>query len=279
MFDWLKRIRASAKRCASDGHGLAYRLLRARPAYGLAGKFDSARTTEDNRRHWAKADGLSAEAAARARADTEQQLLDELVRLRIQAFEDEHERRMAMIRQEYAERYRQLQAQGASEAALARLQKIRDAKLAAERKRHAEEVAEKERQAREEAARALEARLDREASLRHQIARQEIMNTKEGLAQRKALLELEKKQALAEAETAGERGLVEKLYQLKMQAAEAAGAIADRIATRGTFSARAASLAVRDRTAERNLKANEEVAKHAKRLDERDQRRGELAFA
>ena len=59
MFDWLKRIRASAKRRrASDGRGFAYRLLRA--------KFDSAQTTEDNRRHWASADGLSADAAASA---------------------------------------------------------------------------------------------------------------------------------------------------------------------------------------------------------------------
>jgi len=66
VFDWLKRIRASAKRRASDGRGFAYRLLRARPAYGLAGKFDSAQTTEDNRRHWAGADGLSADAAASA---------------------------------------------------------------------------------------------------------------------------------------------------------------------------------------------------------------------
>jgi len=67
VFDWLKRIRAAAKRRrASDGRGLAYRLLRAKPAYGLAGKFDSAQTTEDNRRHWANADGLSADAAASA---------------------------------------------------------------------------------------------------------------------------------------------------------------------------------------------------------------------
>jgi len=66
VFDWLKRIRASAKRRASDGRGFAYRLLRAKPAYGLAGRFDSAQTTEDNRRHWANADGLSADTAASA---------------------------------------------------------------------------------------------------------------------------------------------------------------------------------------------------------------------
>jgi len=220
----------------------------------------------------------AAEATAKARADTEQQLLDELVRLKIQAFEDEHQRRMAMIRQEYDERYRQLQEQGASEAALARLQNIRDEKLAAERKLHAEEVAEKEKEARAEAAREIEAQMDREASLRNQIARQEIMNTKEGVAQRKALLQLEKKQALAEAETEKQRGYIEKLYGLKLKALRAARDIADRFTTRGTFSARATGLAVRDRTAERNLKANEEAAKHVKRMDERDRRRGELAF-
>ncbi len=59
MFDWLKRIRASAKRRrTSDARGLAFRVLRA--------KFDSARTTDENRRHWASADGLSADAAASA---------------------------------------------------------------------------------------------------------------------------------------------------------------------------------------------------------------------
>jgi len=221
----------------------------------------------------------AAEAVAEKRADTEQQLLDELVRLKIQAFEDEHERRMAMIRQEYDERYRQLQDQGASEKALARLQSVRDEKLAAERKRYAEAVAAKEKEAREEAAREMQAQANREADLRGRIARQEIMNTKEGVAQRKALLQLEKKQALAEAETAGERSLVEKLYGLKLKALGAARDIADRFATRGTFSARAAGLAVRDRTAERNLKANEETAKRTKRMDERDRRRGELAYS
>ena len=41
-------------------------VLRARPASRRAveGKFDSAQTNADNRRHWANADGLSANAAA-----------------------------------------------------------------------------------------------------------------------------------------------------------------------------------------------------------------------
>jgi len=55
VFNWLKQIRASAKR-RRVGDASGFRLLRA--------KFDSARTTEENRRHWANADGLSADAAA-----------------------------------------------------------------------------------------------------------------------------------------------------------------------------------------------------------------------
>jgi capsid protein len=38
--------------------------VRAKPACQLSGRFDSAQTTPDNRRHWANADGLSADAAA-----------------------------------------------------------------------------------------------------------------------------------------------------------------------------------------------------------------------
>ena len=37
--------------------------LRAKPACNLSFRFDSAQTTLDNRRHWANADGLSADAA------------------------------------------------------------------------------------------------------------------------------------------------------------------------------------------------------------------------
>jgi len=52
MFDWLRNI-------------LGRRDERARP-HGLMvrAKFDSAQTTADNRRHWANADGMSADAAA-----------------------------------------------------------------------------------------------------------------------------------------------------------------------------------------------------------------------
>jgi len=39
-------------------------LVRAKPACQLSGRFDSAQTTADNRRHWSNADGLSADAAA-----------------------------------------------------------------------------------------------------------------------------------------------------------------------------------------------------------------------
>jgi lambda family phage portal protein len=55
MFSWLKGV--GGKRKAWRGwSAAAWRFLRA--------KFDSAQTTADNRRHWANADGLSADSAA-----------------------------------------------------------------------------------------------------------------------------------------------------------------------------------------------------------------------
>jgi capsid protein len=57
MFDWLKRIRAIAKPVRT-GARLAVRFVR--------GRYDAAQTTDGNRKHWAGADGLSADAAASA---------------------------------------------------------------------------------------------------------------------------------------------------------------------------------------------------------------------
>jgi len=54
MFAWLKRIRAFAKP-AGGGLRMAVRFVR--------GRYDAAQTTDANRRHWAGADGLSADAA------------------------------------------------------------------------------------------------------------------------------------------------------------------------------------------------------------------------
>jgi len=62
MFSWLRNL--TAKRKATPLRLQPVRFIRAKPAYGLAGKFDSAQITEDNRRHWANADHLSADAAA-----------------------------------------------------------------------------------------------------------------------------------------------------------------------------------------------------------------------
>jgi len=45
---------------------IALSRLRAVPVRRVRGRFDSAATTEDNRRHWANADALSADAAASA---------------------------------------------------------------------------------------------------------------------------------------------------------------------------------------------------------------------
>jgi len=56
LFNWLKRIRSSSKPArVSDRQGLLFRFLR--------GRYDAATTTDENRRHWANADGLSADVA------------------------------------------------------------------------------------------------------------------------------------------------------------------------------------------------------------------------
>ena len=56
MFNWLKTIRSSSKPArVSDRQGLLFRFLR--------GRYDAATTTDENRRHWASADGLSADVA------------------------------------------------------------------------------------------------------------------------------------------------------------------------------------------------------------------------
>jgi lambda family phage portal protein len=54
MFDWLKNLGAKRRATGITAHAL--RFIRA--------KFDSAQTTPDNRRHWANADLLSADASA-----------------------------------------------------------------------------------------------------------------------------------------------------------------------------------------------------------------------
>jgi len=56
MLGWLKRIRAFAGSAPKGGKRLGVRFLRAR--------YDAAQTTDANRRHWAGADGLAADAAA-----------------------------------------------------------------------------------------------------------------------------------------------------------------------------------------------------------------------
>ena len=56
MFDWMKKIRRNGKPGHVRGRGFAFKFLR--------GRYDAAATTNDNRRHWANADGLSADAAA-----------------------------------------------------------------------------------------------------------------------------------------------------------------------------------------------------------------------
>ena len=57
-------VKKSVHLSAMRAHGRVRPGMRAVPVRRVRGKFDSAATNEDNRRHWANADGLSADSAA-----------------------------------------------------------------------------------------------------------------------------------------------------------------------------------------------------------------------
>ncbi|MBI1375197.1 MAG: phage portal protein [Phycisphaera sp.] len=57
MFEWLKNLTTASKPNRTASHA---------PARVVRGRYDAAATTVDNRRHWANADGLSANAAMSA---------------------------------------------------------------------------------------------------------------------------------------------------------------------------------------------------------------------
>jgi len=223
----------------------------------------------------------TAERAAEAQAETEQRLLDRLVRLKIEAIEDEHERAVALLRQRYDEERRQLEAQNASAEAIHRLQMAQEQELANARAQHQRDLfAQIEADTRDWYAKQ-ERHADAEQRLRDEIARQEIRNTKKGIEQREALLELERRIRFGDAEMDAERSLIDRLYDLKMQAIRAAEDVSSRISTstRGTFgSFRAgASLAVAS-VAERTAKAAEQTARNTERLLE-EARRGGIVFS
>jgi len=220
----------------------------------------------------------AAEAAAKGDTEERQRQLDRLVRLKIQGHEDEHQRALALIRQRYKEERDRLEAKGASAEAIHRMMMAQEEELTAARRKHQQQIfAEAEREA-DEWYRRQEDQASREQSLYRRLAREEINATLEGPKREAALRELDRQEELAQATTEAGRALINQFYDLKARAAEATGTIADRFATRGTFSARAAGLAVRDRTAERNLKANEAAAKNTKEM-RREMRDGGLAFS
>jgi len=61
VLKWLRQL--GSRKTASDAEGRGTRVLRPRFAV-VRGKYDAAQTTHENRRHWANADHLSANAAA-----------------------------------------------------------------------------------------------------------------------------------------------------------------------------------------------------------------------
>jgi len=220
------------------------------------------------------AGGAAGDADAASRqADLERDLLHRLVREKLKGIDDEHTRRMAMIRQQYREDRERLEAQGASAEAIHRRNLLLDEQLANERKRYQQEVFDAAGREAEAWFAKQEAQARDEQALRDQIRRAEIEAMDEGIEKRRAQIELEREIALGRAaETGADADLVNKLYDVMLQGIEAGDRVRSVVSTRGTFSARAANLAVGS-VAERTAKATEEAAKRLKNI-EREMRQG-----
>lgn len=172
----------------------------------------------------------------------QQDLEDELSAKRIANIDNEHRRAIAAIDEEYRLRERDIRenADLTEEQQAAALATIREME-ASDRERARAAVMKdwgdlaKKRQ--EDAERTAERTAERQQELADELARAEIEATmKPGAEREKALLELERRKALADAAKEGQSlADVNRLYDLKAQAIQSGDT--SRIATAGTFSA------------------------------------------
>jgi len=159
-----------------------------------------------------KTEAARREADARALAAETADLDARIHRLRLQAIEDEHARQIALINARYAEETRKAKK---TEAVLTRLDAARRLEIENAQREHQQRLA-------AEAARAAEERLARERDLRYQIARLQAEAAATGPERERALLELERRRAMAEAREAGiDVGLVERMFALRRQLLDA----------------------------------------------------------
>jgi hypothetical protein len=177
----------------------------------------------------------------------------DLTRLIIESMEDEHQRRLYLITEQYRHEKEQARKLGAD---VSLVETNRRRAIANEEEAHKRRLADEQQRLDEE-------RADRQTQLQHDIERLEIEASKKGLAKRLALIDLEEKRAIA---AATETGLaVENIrhkYDLQRQLARSAVDTPKDIRTsaRGTFNPWAArGLATGGRPEERTAKAVEDM--------------------
>jgi len=182
----------------------------------------------------------------------------ELAVLRARAIEDATEREIALIRLRYKKRMDAAREGGKD---LAALEKLQGEELAQARKRGLRRAQEEQAEQRRQLGEKFDQQQQAVAEIEAQIARAQIEVSKTGVQRQRALLELEKKQMLAEARRMGiDPARVDKLFALRGAAMKPAEAL--RASTRGTFNAAALFGFGSTSTAERTAKAAEQTAKN-----------------
>jgi len=217
-----------------------------------------------------------AEALAEKRAGFTEQLDREIHQLRLQAIEDEYSREITATKHKWAEERRRLKEAGATREQIAKAELAERLEL--------ENIVNRERKRRQqEMRRELDEQARRREELEENIARERIKLTKKGLARDLALLELELKKTLREAEELGlDPAKLRKWFALRaevMRVTAAPAIAAARISVAGTFGARAlAGLGMGRNPVERTARATEEMARIGRKLLDRANSEEGLVF-
>ncbi|HUX15558.1 MAG TPA: hypothetical protein VMW52_03745, partial [Phycisphaerae bacterium] len=186
--------------------------------------------------------GLGAKInAGRVEARAQEEWIRRVHQLKLEAIADENAREIALINERYDFELKKAKELAASKATLGKIDEARGLEIAAAKKR-AEDAAVKEKARADKAlsdeqARLNEQRVSAEQDAADEIARLQIEASKKGLDQQLALIELERKQRLRDAEGLGlDAGQINKMFDLRKKIAEAqGGGVTKRMQSIGAF--------------------------------------------
>ncbi len=185
----------------------------------------------------------------------------ELHRLKLQGIQDEYDRKIALIDEEYDYRIKKAEEAGQE---VFNLEAMRNEEIAQLFDEQAKKKAEEEKRAAEEQAKLDEEKTRNRQSVEDEIARAEIEANLKGHDKAMALLEIERQQAIRDLAEGVDADRINRLYDLKAAALNGEDlslAAGSRQSTRGTFSASAVAGLGMGGIQERIAKAVENMAK------------------